>query len=138
MLGGQEAVPFSWSRMVSIRLGGSTEDSCGGSLTVPRGVTVAVGLHNRSDSRSSSRRVDRIYLHPLWNRSSGQSLHDIAILRLSVPLNFIQDAVVFPACVPPANLSPVVPQYPANGSQVVVVGWGKTRLDSDKNSEELR
>ena len=142
--GGQEAVPYSWSMMVSVHLGVSMQYACAGTIIdashiltttfcvrrenqmYPKLVSVLVGTHNRSDSRAIARRVDRIYMHPQWNSADDQSLNNIAILHLSTPLDFGSDPRIHPTCIPPVKLSTPVMQYPPNGTQLAVIGWGNT------------
>ena len=144
MQGAQQAVPYSWPMMASVHLGASNQYACAGTiidashiltaalcvrrenLMFPKLVSVAIGMHNRSDSRATARRVDRIYMHPEWDSDGDVSLNNIAILHLSAPLNFVSDPQIYPTCIPPAKLSTPVMQYPPNGTQLAVIGWGSS------------
>jgi hypothetical protein len=149
LTGGQEAVPFSWSMIVSIRFSLFDKHSCGGSIldashiltsahcvkdespTTPDEVFIVAGMHNRFSNEETSREVDRIFMYPLWDMNASGYLNDIAILHLSVPLNFNDDPFVFPSCIPQIKSSTLMSQYPCNGSRLVTIGWGSTGLDSD-------
>ena len=143
IVGGHEAVPNSWPMIVSILSVNSTSHSCGGSilndnyiLTAAHcvdnyladsvvGLSIAAGIHDRSEVDQTIRQVDRIILHPGWNQS-GNNRHDIAILHLSQPLNISSNKKLYPTCVPHVNTAQQILQYPPNGTQLVVIGWGDT------------
>jgi secreted trypsin-like serine protease len=156
IVGGEEAVPNSWSMIVSIRLSGLDDHSCSGtilnssfiltaahcvgyeSLTLPKGVTIAGGMHNRSDPRQIIRHVDRIYVHPLWDSNADDRKHDIAILHLSRPLELDSVTSIARTCVTQINISISTSEYPTNNSELVVIGWGTTQQGSDNLSENLK
>ena len=149
IVGAVEAAPYSWSMMVSINFGRASGHSCGGTildashiltaahcvdrenLLKPMRVTVATGMHNRWDSYVSRRLVDRIYVHPLWNMTATRYLHDIAILHLSFRFDFQIDVFVTRTCLPPSMPLHAASQYPARNSELVVIGWGSSGIDSD-------
>ena len=142
--------------VVSIRFGIFDKHSCGGSildashiltsahcvkgesLTMPEEIYIVAGTHNRFSSEETSREVDRIFLYPLRNMNASEYLHDIAILRLSEPLNFDDDPFVFPTCIPHVIALTLVPQYPRNGTGLLTVGWGSTGLESDRLPDNLQ
>ena len=144
--GAQEAIPYSWPMMASVHLAGLKEHACAGTIidgshilttahcvrgenaASPKDVSVSVGMHNRSDSRVSIHRVDRIHVHPQWSAITDRSSNDIAILHLSTLLNFSNDPSIYPTCVPPMKLSTPVTQYPPNGAQLAVAGWNITQV----------
>ena len=154
--GAQEAIPYSWPMMASVHLTGSKEHACAGTIidashvlttarcvhgenaASPKDVSVSVGMHSRSDSRVSIRRVDRIHVHPQWSAITDRSSNDIAILHLSTLLNFSNDRRIYPTCVPPVKLSTPVTQYPPNGAQLAVAGWSVTQLSSLGLSDKLQ
>ena len=150
IVGGAEALPYSWSMIASIRFGDKAGHSCGGTildashiLTAahcvnsenplnPEEIIVTSAMHNRLDDSVTARSVDRIYVHPLWNMSATRYLHDIAILHLSAPFDFQDDVFVTRSCLPKPMPLSVVSQYPSKSSELVVIGWGSTGIDSDK------
>ena len=155
--GGQQAVPYSWSMMASVHLGASVQYACGGTIIdashiltaafcvqhenqiFPKLVYVLVGFHNWSDLGVTVRKVDRIYMHPQWNEDTDPSLNNIAILHLSTPLSFANDPRIFPTCIPPAKLStPAVMQYPPNGTQLAVIGWGSAGSNTSESLDNLQ
>ncbi len=156
IVGGEEAVPYSWSMLVSIRFGNTVRHSCSGTIldpshiltaahcvdeespTEPDQVSIAAGMHNRSEDSQTTRLVDRIYIHPNWNVSFSGYLYDIAILHLTIPYAFDRDPFVSTTCIPGFKLSTIVSQYPTNSTELVVIGWGSTRLDSDSLMDTLR
>ena len=143
--GAQEAVPYSWPMMASVHLAGSKEHACAGTIideshilttahcvrgenaASPKDVSVSVGMHNRSDSRVTVHRVDRVHVHPQWSANTDRSSNDIAILHVSTPLNFSNDPSIYPTCVPPMKLPTPVTEYPPSGAQLAVTGWGVTQ-----------
>ena len=156
IIGGEEAVPHSWSMIVSIRRLGSDQHWCSGTIlnasfiltaancvdgsdpTYPKGMTVAAGMHSRSNLQKMIRFVDRIYKHPFWNASASPLNHDIAILHLSKPLDFQSNISIVRTCVAQNNQSTLVSHYPANNSQIVAIGWGSTEPFSSSYSDVLR
>ena len=79
MINGEDAVPYSWSMLVSIRLKGSDKHACGGTVlnesyvltsatcvaeTSIIGMTVTAGHHYFTDSNTVVRRVDGVFVHP--------------------------------------------------------------------------
>ena len=156
VVGGLEAVPYSWPMMVSIRFGFSDRHTCGGSildethiltaahcvddesLMNPVEVYVTGGMHDRFEFDGSTREVGRITLHPQWNVRKFGYLNDIAILRLTEPLQFVGDPFVYPTCMPPAKPLAQASQYPPSGTQLVLIGWGSTGIDSDELPDNLQ
>ena len=156
VVGGLEAVPYSWPMMVSIRFGFSDRHTCGGSildethiltaahcvddesLMNPVEVYVTGGMHDRFEFDGSTREVGRITLHPQWNVSKFGYLNDIAILTLTESLEFVSDSSVYPTCLPPAKPLAQASQYPPSGTQLVLIGWGSTGIDSDKLPNNLQ
>ena len=142
IIGGHEAKPYSWSMMVSLRLNNSTSHSCGGSILnehfvltaahcvdtqsfdSPVGVSVSAGFHDQSDTRQTIRQVNRIIIHPGWQKGSKEHRYDIAILHLSEPLKFSGNSDTYPTCVPHVSAPEKIVQTPPNGTQLVVIGWG--------------
>ena len=155
IVGGHEAVPYSWSMIVSLRFDGSTDHSCGGSILndnyilsaahcfkgisydAPAGVSIAAGIHNRSEGNQTIRQVDRIIIHPGWDAIRGHQ-NDIAILHLSQPLNIANNHKLYSTCVPHLDSTQPLLQYPRNGTQLVVIGWGDLADSSFNLPAELQ
>ncbi|XP_029438812.1 ovochymase-2 [Rhinatrema bivittatum] len=134
IVGGEEAVPYSWPWQVSLQL--AAEHVCGGTiihkdwvLTAAHCFTdrekfndlwlVIAGIHDfRAVDHHQRRSVKQIILHPAMNMTTME--HDIALLQLSEPFQF--DAYVRPACLPP-NGNVLEPS-----SVCIVTGWGAQEL----------
>ena len=148
---GESAVPASWSMLVSIRYdllkkGDSETHVCGGTILdhswiltaancfesirdeiAQANITIAAGIGRRSQASQIIREVDEVILHPRWRSKGRNHLHDIALLRLSEPLDFQNHSLITRTCLPPrrATLEETL-QYPSNNQSLVVVGWGRT------------
>ncbi|CAF4049096.1 unnamed protein product [Rotaria sp. Silwood2] len=151
IVGGEEAVPYSWSMVVSIRSRLSSRHFCGGSILsdsyiltaahcvedeTPNTVSVATGMHNKSDPHAVIRDVDKIYIHPGWSSSSNENRNDIAILRLSRPLGVESNRLLKRTCVPHVQLPVHVENYPANGTRLATIGWGRTEMGNSTSSPD--
>ena len=156
IIGGQEAKPNSWPMMVSLRFNNSASHSCGGSilndyfvltaahcvdtqsLDSPVGFSVAAGSHDRSDITQTIRQVDRIIIHPGWRKNTQEHRHDIAILHLSKPLDLPSNSYLYPTCVPHVGALGKILQTPANGTQLLVIGWGTMQSGSVQLPSKLQ
>jgi hypothetical protein len=69
--------------------------------------------------------VPRIYLHSRYymHPSEEYFLHNIALLKLSMPLNMI-DKILTKACLPKRNTTI------ADNTNLIAIGWGKTYEDN--------
>ena len=151
IVGGEDAVPHSWPMIVSIRMG-EFEHTCGGTIlselfiltaahcvvekVIPtnlfRNVEVAVGLHNRSASSATIRRVKRFHVHPNYNKETLVGENDIAILELAQPLEIGLKFRTTRTCLPHGNSSIQLSQYPPNNTRLMVVGWGALKFMESK------
>ena len=153
ILGGEEAVPFSWTMSVSIRLNDTDEHACGGSIlsasyiltsafcvdgVVPDGISIAAGIHNLEEDFLTLRYVQEVLIHPDWNRNDGSYRHDIALLRIFPPLSVDANGYLARTCVPYFSSSDERQNYPRQGSNVTVVGWGATEYGRQRTSVTLQ
>ena len=153
IVGGEEAVPFSWTMSVSIRLNDTTDHACGGSIlsasyiltsalcvdgAVPNDISIAAGIHNLEEDFLALRFVQEVYIHPDWNRSDGSYRHDIALLRIFPPLNVDANGFLARTCVPYLSSPDERVNYPREGSDVTVVGWGATEYGRRGTSVTLQ
>jgi secreted trypsin-like serine protease len=90
-------------------------------------ITIKAGIHYQLDRNATTRVVERIYLHPNYTGHIDGYANDIALLELSVPLNFNDNRDISPTCVPSINSSIHVSQYPKNGTRLAVIGWQSIR-----------
>ncbi|CAF3960025.1 unnamed protein product [Rotaria sp. Silwood1] len=149
IVGGEEAVPYSWSMMVSIRDRFTNNHFCGGSilsdsyiLTAAHCVDdkpstriqIAAGIHNKYYSYPVIREVDQIYIHPGWSSLSSEHRNDIAILHLAQPFDFTINLLIKQTCVPNVTLPTHVQDYPPNGTRLVAIGWGNINSSLYDNS----
>jgi secreted trypsin-like serine protease len=161
IINGEEAVPYSWSMIVSIRYnvlqdGNFLQHACGGTILTESyiltaascladfkdniksaNVTIAAGIHRRSQPFQIVREVDDMIVHPKWI-SAWDSDYDIALLHLSEPLNFQVNSLITRTCLSAQLDNPEeLVQYPPINTTLAVVGWGRTVSFGD-DSDLLR
>ncbi|CAF3640962.1 unnamed protein product [Rotaria socialis] len=132
IIGGGEAVPYSWSMIVSLRYdclnnGNFTTHCCGGTILniLSQNITIAAGIHNLTEINQTIRRVDQIFIHPEYAGQQDLFKNDIAILHLSEPSDLDTNPFITQTCRPlRMNSSENIMAYPSNGSKLAVVGWG--------------
>ncbi|NXW31169.1 OVCH2 protein, partial [Phaetusa simplex] len=141
IIGGEEAVPYSWPWQVSIQI--SDEHICGGAVLTKEWVVtaahcfnsrepyrdlwmVATGLHDLTEQEYRQKRsVKQYIIHPSFNKTTMDS--DIALLQLAEPLEF--NDYVRPVCLP-AEEEAVQPSRVC-----VVTGWGAHEEDREKGKK---
>ncbi|KFV98888.1 Ovochymase-2, partial [Eurypyga helias] len=141
IIGGEEAVPYSWPWQVSVRI--SDEHICGGAVLAKEWVvtaahclnakelyrglwTVVTGLHDLTEQEYRQKRsVKQHIIHPSFNKTTMDS--DIALLQLAEPLEF--NPYVRPVCLP-AEGEVVQPSRVC-----VVTGWGAHEEDREKGKK---
>lgn len=153
IIGGEEAVPHSWSMTVSVSLNEPYQHSCGGSILshshvltsahcvdrgLPSEVSVVAGIHNRLEDFSITRFAYAISIHPDWNRSDSTYQNDIAILHLFAPLPVDSHDNVVRTCVPYSSSLNESVNYLPDGSHLVMVGWGSTQHNNSEMSVTLQ
>jgi len=151
IVGGEEAVPHSWSFIVSIQHLSMNDHFCGGSIfsefyiitaahcvddESPYDIQIVAGVHNRSDPNGVIHEVEQIHIHPNWSSSSSARLNDIALLRLSHPLDLRTNPLLTRVCVPNVQVPTYVETYPANGTRLTAIGWGNIRQSVFDNSPD--
>ena len=156
IVGGYDAIPYSWSMVVSLRRVSTDRHNCGGSIisdsfiltaahcvmnrnkTAPTDVLVVAGMHQQSESSQVQREVDRIYMHPEWVPGQLGNWNDIALLHLAQPLNLSSNPYLKRSCLPRLNSSVNMLTYPANGTRLAVIGWGLIDEENTFIPEELQ
>ncbi|CAM4814297.1 unnamed protein product [Rotaria magnacalcarata] len=149
IVGGEEAIPYSWSMIVSLRYdclnnGNFTTHCCGGTIlnsyyiltaahcvdkinlssVLSQNITIAAGIHNLTEINQTIRRVDQIFIHSEYAGQQDLFKNDIAILHLSEPLDLDTNPFITQTCRPlRMNSSENIMAYPSNGSRLAVVGW---------------
>ncbi|XP_035846915.1 enteropeptidase [Sander lucioperca] len=134
VVGGANAEKGAWPWIVSLQWRG--RQVCGASLIGRDWLLTAahcvygknvhlqwwealLGLHAQSDSGSAdvqTRRIDRIVIHPQYNRQTKQA--DIAMMHLQQPISFTQ--LIQPVCLPADG------QDFTAGTRCWIAGWGRT------------
>jgi len=147
IIGGEDAIPHSWSMVVSIRgkLPGSNFDNhlCGGTIlnewyiltaahcvdseifSIYSNITISIGLHDQTELNNTIRRYDRIIIHPLWKQILFK--YDIALIHLSEALDFKTNPFISRTCLPrPMTSTEDLINYPSNNTILTAIGWGRT------------
>ncbi len=148
IVGGESVSEGSWSWTVSIRYYG--QHFCGGSIISPlfvitaahcteiittlSPITILAGSTSLEVSSSNPyaqiRSIAQISKHP--NYQSSPVINDIALFRLSTPLDFTA-GYIKPICLP-AGTAP----QPPNHIDMIAVGWGDTYDGTNSGSPVLR
>lgn len=158
IIGGEEAIPYSWPMTVSIRYnlfhdGDFRRHACGGTILTDSyilttascleefiddiqsaNVTIAAGIHRRSQPMQVVREVDRMIVHPNWTIARSND-YDIALLHLSQSLDIGMHSLITRTCLPPQmKQSGILNDDSLRNGILAVVGWGRPSLfgyDSD-------
>ncbi|CAF1279639.1 unnamed protein product [Adineta steineri] len=132
IVGGEAAQPHSWPWTVSIQA--FIGHNCGGALINSEWVlsaahcplhsisTVHIGLHNISSLAPIIRNVSKVVVHPDFVPPP-QHINDIALLRLSSPVDFAAAGVHAGISCLPTQSNDL--NYPETGTRLAVVGWGR-------------
>ncbi|CAF2745169.1 unnamed protein product [Rotaria sp. Silwood2] len=149
-----EAIPYSWSMIVSIRLNSTNKHACSGSIlsqsyiltsasciaNVPSfGINIVAGIHNYSEDDATYRKVDQIFLHPDYIGISNNYANDIAILHISQSLDFDINPFISRICLPEKFESIENPMnYPQPGTRLALIGWGSMSCQNKTNHDLLQ
>jgi secreted trypsin-like serine protease len=147
IVGGENAADWSWSWAVSLRYYGShfcgasilspsfviTAGHCVADITSATPLSILAGSTTLTPSSSNPfyqiRSIAEIYKHSGYSAST--LINDIAILRLSTPLNMTTGKIK-PICLPTGLVS-----QPNDNINMTAVGWGVTDSSSTKVSQNL-
>jgi secreted trypsin-like serine protease len=153
IIGGEEAVPHSWTMAVSIHLNDLATHSCGGSILTESHIltsahcidgaslmemSITAGIHDRIQDFPMNSYVHNIYIHPNWNGSDGTYRNDIALLRIFPPLPVDGNNNLARTCVPYISSLNETVNYPSNGSHLAIIGWGSTQYGNNTISDTLQ
>ncbi len=147
IVGGENALGYSWPMIVSLRLFDEDSHWCGGSIlsdsyiltaahclyeyvsNPPVDLTIAVGMTNLSDPKQIRRTVDHIYIHPNYTGEEDSFRHDIAVLHLNQSLTTESNPFLTKTCIHRVNPPTLNNQYIRNGTRLTVIGWGTRQPD---------
>lgn len=130
ILNGENAVPFAWPWMISLRTK-NLRHVCSGVLigrqhlltaahcfpdTPAKNILAVLGINNLRQPLNQRNRhdVSRIFLHPEFNNRTG--INDIAVLKLSRPVVFTKR--VGPICLPRSDDYSIIYNQSA-----IITGW---------------
>ena len=139
---GEDARPYSWPMIVSLRAKNNNRHYCGGSILsesfiltaahcvdafssgAKAGIKIVAGIHFLAEKTPLIPEVDQIYIHPNWTGALGNVQNDIALIRLSRPLNFTNNPFIARTCLPQPDRSKNLTEYPPSATNLVAIGWG--------------
>jgi hypothetical protein len=101
-------------------------------------ITVAIGMTNLSDSKQIIHEIDQIYIHPSYSSEDRTSRHDIALLRLKIPVVYTNNPHLTKSCLHRINPLSSIIEHPKNGSHLAVIGWGVLRSGAFLTPKMLR
>jgi secreted trypsin-like serine protease len=150
----EDALPYTWSMIVSIRVGTSNQHICSGTILEDsyiltaahcltnlssQYITIEAGMYYRSESGARIREVDHIYIHPNYTVRSNLYINDIAILHLSLPLDVEDDKNISRTCLPSTtNQLMNMTKYLSNGTRLAISGWDITNRSRFPRSQMLQ
>lgn len=137
IMGGQDAVPYSYPWMVSLgKRSYNNLHMCGGSLITQRHVLTAAhciedfdgvgdlnivaGLHDINDKRQIFRAIS-IHVHPQYDPET--FANDLAVITLAMPIPW-NDPRIGTICLPPDDVPGK--NYPPPKASAIAIGWGST------------
>lgn len=135
----EDALPHSWSMIVSIRVGTDHQHICTGTILKDfyilttahclsnrsaKDLTIEAGMYYRSESGAIIRQVARIYIHPDYTVHSNSFMNDIAILQLALPFYVEDDPFISRTCLPSNDDQWMnATKYLSNGTRLAISGW---------------
>lgn len=139
IFGGEPSKPNTWSWTVSLRV--SNIHFCGGSIlnewhiitaahclekrmNMLSSITVCAGTNRLSYTCTQRRSVKRVINHHAYNNKTLEN--DIALILVDIPFEFTETSIAR-ICLPDATHPN---EYPQAGTNVIAVGWGKTKTDN--------
>ncbi|CAF1462803.1 unnamed protein product [Adineta steineri] len=123
IIGGEEAIPYSWLMIVSLRNNRQLERKhyCSGSIInkyfiltaaqcvinmgSPSNILTATAIHNRTDIDEIEHSVKKIFIHPNYTGHKDGFKNDIALLELDTPLDIDENPFHAKTCLPEINIS---------------------------------
>jgi len=154
---GDEAIPNSWSMIVSLTYTLLFDDGphisiCGGTILTDSyiltsancleelnghasfdNLTISAGIHSRNESFQINRKADKFIIHPNWTKLDRYE-NDIALVHIDEPFNFRMSSLITRTCLPPQlNILEELIEYPPIGTGLVIIGWGRTLHTYDES-----
>ncbi len=139
IVGGERALKHTWGWTVSIRDG--SRHLCGASILNERyiitaaqcfvninslsNITVCVGTIRLSGPCHQPREIQNVINHPSFNTKTYEN--DIALIQVKIPFDFT-DRSIARICLPDIAHGN---KYPKPGTDVIAVGWGRTKETSN-------
>lgn len=151
-----EAIPHSWSMLVSIQYDchhnqNPSTHCCTGTIlsdryiltsascfdrqanksALAKDVTVVAGIHSLNQRCSSDHKVDAVLIHSNWSTERNDT-HDLALLRLATRLDFSNDVLLSRACL--ASGQEHSRNIAMSNTTLAVVGWNVSDdFETDKS-----
>jgi len=146
----ENALPHTWSMIVSISFRSTKQHLCSGTILEnsfiltaahcvrnrsPNELVIKVGMYLPFDNDIIIRQVNGIFPHPNYTNHS----NDLAILRLSSPLDVYKDINISQSCLPSKDLQANEDELSRlRGVQLVVTGWNITNKNPSTHSLVLQ
>jgi secreted trypsin-like serine protease len=141
IVGGENALEYSWPMMASMRGIDINYHLCGGSILsssyiltaahcvqylseLSANITFVVGMTNLSDQKQIRLNVDRVYVHPNYTGWQDGSRHDLALVHINPPLTFQNHPSITKTCIHRVDPPILNDQYIKTGTRLTVIGWG--------------
>jgi secreted trypsin-like serine protease len=156
IVGGENAIDYSWPMVVSIRWLDVNQHWCGGTIVSnsyiltaahclvgyisnpPIDVTIAAGVTNREDPRQIRRSVDQIFIYPNYTGVKDGYRHDIALMHVNKSFTVDENPFLTKTCIHRVDPPILNNQYIKNGTDLVVIGWGTNKFGATYSPEILQ
>ena len=144
IIGGEDAVDYSWPMMASLRWPYEDVHQCGGTIlsnsfiltaahclyglesNPPTHLTISVGLTRLNDGRQIRRTADQIYIHPNYTGLNDDYRYDIALIRINESLPMRNNLFLTKSCIHPLGSMVSNEENIKNGTRLTTIGWGRT------------